>query len=424
MAKDNFNSLFIQFFTTDEIATQPVPEDIRRANYFLSAAVTYDRSQGVGQADPMLKVDAKVKPNWIGNGSQSSRGYEFHLACLLPFYLPTVGDKWEYTVSHQGNSFVVCNRFVECVWDGDAATGKPHLSWFIHSTALKEIAANYKKSEQYHIQYLKSVVLAKFSCGDDEPHASFEKNAHRWMKKTLKAVNVIVEGIRCAGEDFHDFQMSLNEMPRFLVACAAVQADGTPSESVSVRHYQVCGDMRSTMLIPQKIREDSRQWSAVKQLASGSWKPSESVRALGQAKTFARFGYFDLALIMVCTAAESSLNLLFKHYFSGTGVSEHKDFKNNYRGVSTLSLMLNMFAPTFLSPAPIDEIRKHTSALNWARTLRNDIVHDGKVIEDGFEESRLRDAFSAAEFFERIVVERNLRPSETVLSCHIEAENQ
>lgn len=96
---------------------------------------------------------------------------------------------------------------------------------------------------------------------------------------------------------------------------------------------------------------------------------------LRRLKSFFFYGLLDLAIIQLCTACETLLSEVTRKHLISRSVS-HISIKKRFKEVS-FSQLINFFLPVTSNLRSLPNSQKIIDNINWARSLRNELVHYG-----------------------------------------------
>ena len=358
-----FNNLTVQLLGDDDT---PLDPSLLSRSVFLQSATSFNYSRIVGEATERFAKDPSLGHLWSDVPSKDG-AFEFELATVLPYYLPTFTRKPEFTVSIGGSDLIVCSRMLRCFYSR-ADTAVDALEYFlVHRCGLPRLIES-QGLIHVHPVPLRTFVTKRFSCQSDNAEEAIQAHFLDWMDKFLSEIASLVDSVRVAGppEVRHLFpHLARPSFPLFWLLVQGNNAHGSA---------QFCGDLPQHAFRPVHDLDQS----AVDRLhayLSGARYVAVHRAALSLARTYVHYGSLELAILHVCIASEAALGQVYKTYLLSRGVSKTKyDEAEPDIGFSAL-LNLHLY-----SACDINKLLDHedvVGSINWARRTRNDIMHRG-----------------------------------------------
>lgn len=379
---ERFLSVAIQIIPDES----PVDPGIENWSGFVQFAHILNVGRIIGNAEADLYAKSKQGELWADlkpkNGS-----YDFELATELPFYLPTIQSKNEYLITVGKSELFVCLRMVRA-FIGKGMPQEDGLRYFlVHRLLLPQLAAQ-RDCAGIHPLLIKTFVSRRFSCEAASAQNAIQENFLTWRDELVGQIVHLVDATRTASPEAAKFllpQQSLAFFPVFWLR-AAGDEDKTRCEQFFGGHElgtfrpqvdlkaDTVGRLNGFLQTPETIPSDEHE--------------------LGMARTFCNFGYLKLAVVQVCLACEIALSQKYWGFLQGRGVSKKK-LDDNKKEI-TFSQLLNIHLFTMCDVPSLAGSEKILAAVNWARKVRNDVVHEGKTDEE-FTTQRVLEAIDAAE---------------------------
>lgn len=357
-----------------QLATDEPPLEAGMENWseFLKFAHRLNLGRVIGNAEAGLYANSKQGELWADLKPQDGV-YTFELATELPFYLPTMKGKHEYLVNVGEVELFVCLRMVR-VFFGKGLPQESGLAYrLMHRLGLPGLIEEGKHGELHPIP-IKTFISRRFDCKSTSAQEAIQENFLGWRSEIIFQIDHLINAMRATSSEAAKFltpQPSLAFYPIFWLRAAGAD-DKTRCE-------QFMGGFEFGTFTPQSnIKPED-----VEKL-NGFLKIPEAIssgdHALALARTFCNFGHYELAIVQLCVACEITLSQKYWSFLKGRGVSNSK--LNENKKEITFSQLLNVHLFAMRDPSTLADSERILGTINWARKMRNEVVHEGKPEEE------------------------------------------
>lgn len=308
----------------------------------------------------------------LWNSIKPSRdGYLFEIAAELPYSLPSFDGLAEYELFAGAKKYIICNRMVRAYFmDPSKPEGEPEY-FLVHQLGLPSLK-QYINAKKLPLSLcpvpMKCFISSKFECQEKTVEESIKNNFLSWQAELFFGISQILRAIRSTIP-----LESNNILPISSSASCPIIWVATEGDHKQIGCEQFAGNLGMIIHRPTATL-DKAQSRNIRTLLLGEQAPDVFEDAMGLAKTFLFYGYFDLAVIEVCTACETLISMVVKKHLEKRGVSR-KAIKEQYD--VKYSELLNFFLPMIIDLSELKNHQELLGDLNWARKRRNELVHDG-----------------------------------------------
>jgi hypothetical protein len=379
---ERFLNIGVQL-TTDE---SPLEAGMENWSGFLTVAHRLNLGSVIGNAEAGLYANSKQQELWADLKTKNG-GYIFELATELPFYLPTMGRKHEYLINLGMAELFVSLRMVRAL----VGKGVPHEDGLkyvlVHRLGLRSLIEQ-GKHEDLHPLPIKTFISRKFTCQSASAQEAIQSNFLVWRGELISQIEHLIDAMRATNPEAAKFlgpQPSLAFYPIFWL-----RATGADEKS---RCAQFLGGFEFGTFTPQSDikAEDSER---LKNFLKTPEAISSGDHALALARTFCNFGHYELSIVELCVACEITLSQKYWLFLEKRGVSKSK-FEDNKNEI-TFSQLLNVHLFGIRDLSTLANSENILGTINWARKIRNDVVHKGKL-KKRLNAKRVTEAIDAAE---------------------------
>lgn len=285
--------------------------------------------------------------------------------------------------------FLICNRMVRAFYS-DGMPNDDGLGYaLVHRMGLRFLAQN-EKCKGLHPIPLRTFVSRKFVCKAMTAEEAIENNFISWRNEFTEQISYLVDAIRTLNKEKAKHLLPHTAISSFPVFWILIHG---AEEKIGCEQFNGNIDLVAFRPIQQDITEESGE--QLKSLLQFNARPPIHDSTLALAITFSHFGYYDLAIIQVCTACETLLSKILKqHLINNRGCS--KSSLDQYFEDETFSHLLNLHLPSIFDLSTINDYRKIIGDINWARKRRNEIVHRGKSSLE-LKADRIKEVIGSAE---------------------------
>ncbi|MGE0175237.1 MAG: hypothetical protein AB7T49_20800 [Oligoflexales bacterium] len=362
MAK-KFNYLQIQLVPHDETS---IDTDTIGSSIFLEYAQSVNLAIVVGELEEGTRRDESLGQLWSDVKSDNNK-YDFELATVLPYYLPSFKNKPEYTVEVMGDQLYVCNRMTQCFYSTESSNSLDYL--LIHRNFLGQ-AQQQNELGKIHPAPLKTFISQKFEGSGSTAEHCVEENFLLWRDTLILNIAKLIDGIRIVGGSKSKHllpKLSSSSFPLFWLAVKGKE---------KIRIQQFVGDLGQSAF-KETFGLEEEQIGRLGSLLKNEAIITVSESALSLSETFLHYGYIDLAILQICIACESVLAKEYELYLLSRHATKSKIDDN--RKAITFSQLLNLHVFSMRDIAELPNYSTVIGDLNRARDLRNTIVHEGVV---------------------------------------------
>ena len=342
----------------------PVDRNLVAKSTFLRSALKLELDCVVGDAAPELNL-SNLGHLWDGV-TPTDGAYEFEVATELPYYLPTLEKKPEYSVVVEGLELFVCLRMVRAFCGAGYPTTDGTTYALVHRKGLESLSKN-EAFRDLHPVPIRTFISSRFSAPGGSAEYAIQKNFNAWRDKLVSGIAVLIDALRTVEPETNKHLLpypSTAAYPIFWVV---------PNQQMG---SQFTGDMGLAVFRSMSDISKDRRPDLEKLLAAGARAAPHEV-ALGLARTFCHYGYFGFAIVQICVATETVLARAYTDFVFSKGVS-NKTLKENRKEI-TFSQLLNIHLFTMREIQKLDGWQGIVGTLNWTRRNRNDVVHEGSL---------------------------------------------
>lgn len=368
------------------VGETPVEAGIENYSKFLRVGHSFNLGHVIGNAAPELYAGLNYSELWADLKPKEGL-YSFELATELPFYLPTVEGKHEYLIKVGESELFVCLRMVRA-FCGNGLPQEDGLKYILcHRLALPSLI-DLGKHGEFHPVPIRTFICRRFSCHAASAQEAIQNNLISWRGEFVSQIVHLIDAMRVTDSEAAKFltpQPSLAFYPFFWLMAIG--------EGEQTRCEQFLASFERGTFIPQSDIK-ANQLERLKKLLEKPEAVLSDDHALALARTFCNFGHFELAVLEVCVACEIALSQKYWLFLKERGVSNTK-IKDNKKEI-TFSQLLNVHLFTMRDLSAFVDSEKILGALNWARNVRNDVVHEGKP-EQELNVKNVTDVINAAE---------------------------
>jgi hypothetical protein len=377
-----FRNVTIQLVADD---TSPIEESVAKKSFFLQHAFKLREDMVVAPAAPELVKDESLGHLWSDVSARNGQ-YVFEIATSLPFFLPSLRGKPEYSICVRDSELVVSSRMVQCYFTSEKHT--PLKYFLAHRFAVQAVREKWHL-EGLHPVPLRTFISKRFATVGDDAEQLIQSKLYEWVSEFTVDVSHLVDAVRCADPEQAE---SYPLLPPLSLFWLVVQGEGQSGKDLALAQFAL--DLRDTGFRSVSNFEEQKA-KTLEDFASSVGPIPVPEGSLSLAKALERHGRLGLALLEVCTACEAVLAQAYRQFLIERGVSKKK-----YREVEqdiTYSQLLNLHLATMFDLAKLPtEMTSALARLNWARSRRNEYVHDGQFKKD-VDRDLVREAISAAE---------------------------
>lgn len=375
MPTDAFNNISILLSSDCE---SPIPDRLVKSCSFFGSARCFQLDRVVAPVSSKVTKSESLGELWH-NISPNDGEYTIELAVELPFCLPRIENNPEFSIRVQNSELYVSTRMLRCYADNDTTStevvdNESHLNyWLVHQFGLHSLI-DQKSLRQVHPVPVGTFIAKRFTVRAASAETAIRDNFYSWAEGLADEVTELFEAIRLFAFEKCKHLPVIVQPSSFQIHYLSVTgADGLSGH-----------DQFSTNLNQLSFKSSSGlnavELDAVeKYLMSEGSTPVEH-HAIGLAKSFLHQGHRDLALIQICIACESILSQAYRDFLQDRGVS-NSSYKEGQKDV-TLSQLLKLHLFTIADINKLQDHEKICGHLNWARKIRNEIVHSGKHNRD------------------------------------------
>jgi hypothetical protein len=390
-----FNPIHVRLLVDDQ---SPLDSDLRRESCYLKAAFPLNAARVVGPLTPEERKHESLGRIWPDIEPSDGR-YTFEIATELAYYLPNVGPQPEYSLEVRGNRFLVCNRMLRA-FCGKGQPEEDGLAYFLaHRMGLPSVLEEAKCSGLHPVP-LRTFVSRKFFCTAQCAEEAIDENFMPWREEFVADVALLVEAVRAVASDEMKHSLPHAAMSWFPVFWVAVEGD-----KGKMACEQFTGDLERVALMSMgTIATESID--ELRPLLRGERPIAAHEQALSLALTFWHHGYYDLAVVQLCTACETVLSSALLKHLKVRGASE--THLKKYFDDLTYSHLLNLHLPSMRDLATLNDWQEILGQVNWARKMRNEIVHHGTAAVT-LTRASVKDAIDCATQLVAFVVSKPMR---------------
>lgn len=366
---NKYHHVTIRLVPNDET---PVDSSVQNASLFIQAAFRFDLSRAVCQLAQNVKKDESLGHLFKDVPRPTDGVYRFEIATELPYYLPDIKGKPEYTVNVKGTEIFVCNRMIRAFFGPGFPKEEGHTYFLLHRRGLKSLLEQNKISGLYPIP-LKSFISRKYELNANTAEEAIELSFLSWREEFIAQISYLVDILRAADP----------KQGKHLFSHPAVASFGmfwiiAIGDSNSIGCEQFAGEVTQAMLRPAQNLEGKSYDHFSTLLKANQSIPSHEA-ALSLAHTYSHYGYNELAVVQICVACETILSKALRQYLGAKGISNN--YLKEYLEEVTFSSLLNIHLASMCDLTKIDNYQDILGNLNWARKRRNEIVHEGQSTE-------------------------------------------
>lgn len=377
-----FRNVTIQLVADD---TSPIEQSVAKKSFFLQHAFKLREDMVVAPAAPELVKDESLGHLWSDVSPRDGQ-YVFEIATSLPFFLPYLRGKPEYSIRVRDSQLVVSLRMVQCYFTPEEHT--PLKYFLAHRFAVQEAKEKWSL-EELHPVPLRTFISKRFTAPGDDAERLIQSKLYEWVSGFTGDVSHLVDAVRCADPEQAE---SYPLLPPLSLFWLLVQGEGQHGKDLALAPFAL--DLRHTAFRSVSNFEEQKAKS-LEGFASRVSPIPVPEGSLSLAKALERHGRLGLALLEVCTACEAVLAQAYRVFLIERGVSKKK-----YREAEhdiTYSQLLNLHLATMFDLAKLPTGKTSVLGnLNWARSRRNEYIHDGQF-KKNVDRDRVREAISAAE---------------------------
>lgn len=378
---DHFRGVVLQMHKVESAIEAGMAE---RSDYIRFAHI-FNADVVIANATQQL-YDSLQNKLWSDVKSKDG-AYHFELATDLPFYLPTLDQKHEYTLNVCGSEIFVCLRMIRAFF-GKGIPQESGLKYFlVHRTHVQNLPEKFK-GEGLHPLPIKSFISRRFSCQSSSAGQAVHDNFLKWRSEFISQIAHLIDAMRASCPEAAKYLVPQSSLAFYPIFWLRVKGDDGKAF-----YQQFLGGFESGTFVPQSnIRTEQMETLNGFLQAQTAIPPDD--HALAMARTFCNFGYYDLAIVNLCVACEIALSTKYWSFLKKRGVSNTK-LSDNKKDI-TFSQLLNIHLFAMCDVSGIGDGERTIGQINWARNMRNQIVHDGKS-EKEITSDKVMEAIDAAD---------------------------
>jgi len=347
-----------------------VDEAIQSQSLFLKVGFRLNAGRIVGHLSENDKKSPDLGKIWHDVLPKDGR-YVFEMATEVPYYLPNVEDRPEFTIEVGDSKFFVCNRMVRAFL-GEGAPKEDGLSYvLVHLRALPSLVEEHGYSGLHPLP-TKSFVSTQFACESESAEQAIEEHYYSWQDEFFRKVSRVIDCFRISGP--HKFE---NMFPHVSVASFPVLWLAVEGADQEKGCEQFCTHVGMVAFRPMQNLDSSAK-ERLEGLLRGDAAIESYESALALARTYAHYGYKELAIVHLCTACETFLSMRIRSLLCQRHLSrEHME--TYFDSEVTFSQLLNLHVPALFDLSELSDFRRVLGDVNSARKIRNEVLHRGRV---------------------------------------------
>lgn len=386
---------------------ETLPEEAYGATVFVRKAfqLKYDLFLG-----PRGAIQDEQEPLWPGATPGHNGTYQFEIGAELPFVLPELGGP-ENVFPGRGHSpgFVLVNRMVRAYYGGGVPNGEGLQYLLGHLRAVAQVTDDGGLGDHFPIP-MRSFLARKFRGRGASAHAVLERSLAGWVKTFVRELGDLVDAYRMADVESLRMISPVRSSSALVGMWLAVDSEETGGYTGC---HQLAEDFGEAAFIPRHGVTPEAEALIDQALRSGH-PPYAHKAALASAYTSAHYGDYPRATVDLSTACESFLMHevwpMVKDRALSRGVTDGEVARlfGDDGSKLTYDRLLNYHLFDVLDVSALAGPGGALEALNWARVVRNQVVHSGRP-RTAIVEAQVSRALEAAKALINFVVGQ--RPS-------------
>lgn len=341
-----------------------LPDNFDSLSLFFQAGFKLNIDRVVGPLDNNTKKDKSLGNLWH-DIEPSKNGFIVDIATELPYYLPDLDGKAEYSIKVGDKNFFVCNRMVKAFYKKENLKGNNGDYVLLHRFGLDNLKKN-KNFNHIHALPLKSFIGSRFIFEGRTAEEVIENFFIKSRNDFLNQITNIVNTFRFVNPTKSKYLFPYPAIASYPIFWVVIEGKEGKKGC-----EQFTGDIRS---VANRAFEEFDN-NEVQELVINLEKRHNDSN-IGLSLAFYHYGHYEQALIHLCTAIETILFRGLKQYLISKNLSKEQ-MEKALDDVS-FSQLLNLHIFSVCSLDKLDNYKDLIGMVNWARKRRNEIVHKGQ----------------------------------------------